>query len=145
MFMFRLEEQRSVLTQLAATSKKKIATNNEMITNLEGLVEDLRKKVNQTNETGEKLIKELDSIKKKNEEQIYQNQLSYNSEENDRKHIVEALERLEDKTNKIHGRVSVPDMWNTKVNQRCIQNPVKHVRWTFLRKPFFTKSSILHV
>ena len=143
--MFRLEEQRSVLTQLAATSKKKIATNNEMITNLEGLVEDLRKKVNQTNETGEKLIKELDSIKKKNEEQIYQNQLSYNSEENDRKHIVEALERLEDKTNKIHGRVSVPDMWNTKVNQRCIQNPVKHVRWTFLRKPFFTKSSILHV
>ena len=132
--MFRLEEQRSVLTQLAATSKKKIATNNEMITNLEGLVEDLRKKVNQTNETGEKLIKELDSIKKKNEEQIYQNQLSYNSEENDRKHIVEALERLEDKTNKIHGRVSVPDMWNTKVNQRCIQNPVKHVRWSFLRK-----------
>ena len=143
--MFRLEEQRSVLTQLAATSKKKIATNNEMITNLEGLVEDLRKKVNQTNETGEKLIKELDSIKKKNEEQIYQNQLSYNSEENDRKHIVEALERLEDKANKIHGRVSVSDMWNTKVNQRCIQNPVKHVRWTFLRKPFFTKSSILHV
>ena len=132
--MFRLEEQRSVLTQLAATSKKKIATNNEMITNLEGLVEDLRKKVNQTNETGDKLIKELDSIKKKNEEQIYQNQLSYNSEENDRKHIVEALERLEDKTNKIHGRVSVPDMWNTKVNQRCIQNPVKHVRWSFLRK-----------
>ena len=126
--MFRLEEQRSVLTQLAATSKKNIATNHEMITNLEGLVEDLRKKVNQTNETGEKLIKELDSIKKKNEEQIYQNQLSYNSEENDRKHIVEALERLEDKTNKIHGRVSVPDMWNTKVNQRCIQNPVKHVR-----------------
>ena len=132
--MFRLEEQRSVLTQLAATSKKNIATNHEMITNLEGLVEDLRKKVNQTNETGEKLIKELDSIKKKNEEQIYQNQLSYNSEENDRKHIVEALERLEDKTNKIHGRVSVPDMWNTKVNQRCIQNPVKHVRWSFLRK-----------
>ena len=143
--MFRLEEQRSVLTQLAATSNKKIAINNEMITNLEGLVEDLRKKVNQTNETGEKLIKELDSIKKKNEEQIYQNQLSYNSEENDRKHIVEALERLEDKANKIHGRVSVSDMWNTKVNQRCIQNPVKHVRWTFLRKPFFTKSSILHV
>ena len=134
MFMFRLEEQRSVLTQLAATSKKNIATNHEMITNLEGLVEDLRKKVNQTNETGDKLIKELDSIKKKNEEQIYQNQLSYNSEENDRKHIVEALERLEDKTNKIHGRVSVPDMWNTKVNQRCIQNPVKHVRWSFLRK-----------
>ena len=132
--MFRLEEQRSVLTQLAATSKKNIATNHEMITNLEGLVEDLRKKVNQTNETGDKLIKELDSIKKKNEEQIYQNQLSYNSEENDRKHIVEALERLEDKTNKIHGRVSVPDMWNTKVNQRCIQNPVKHVRWSFLRK-----------
>ena len=143
--MFRLEEQRSVLTQLAATSKKNIATNHEMITNLEGLVEDLRKKVNQTNETGDKLIKELDSIKKKNEEQIYQNQLSYNSEENDRKHIVEALERLEDKANKIHGRVSVSDMWNTKVNQRCIQNPVKHVRWTFLRKPFFTKSSILHV
>ena len=142
--MFRLEEQRSVLTQLAATNKKKIATNHEMITKLEGLVEDLRKKVDQTNETGDKLIKELDSIKK-NEEQIYQNQLSYNSEENDRKHIVEALERLEDKTNKIHGRVSVPDMWNTKVNQRCIQNPVKHVRWTFLRKPFFTKSSILHV
>ena len=132
--MFRLEEQRSVLTQLAATNKKKIATNHEMITKLEGLVEDLRKKVNQTNETGDKLIKELDSIKKKNEEQIYQNQLSYNSEENDRKHIVEALERLEDKTNKIHGRVSVPDMWNTKVNQRCIQNPVKHVRWSFLRK-----------
>ena len=132
--MFRLEEQRSVLTQLAATSKKNIATNHEMITNLEGLVEDLRKKVNQTNETGDKLIKELDSIKKKNEEQIYQNQLSYNSEENDRKHIVEALERLEDKANKIHGRVSVSDMWNTKVNQRCIQNPVKHVRWSFLRK-----------
>ena len=131
--MFRLEEQRSVLTQLAATNKKKIATNHEMITKLEGLVEDLRKKVDQTNETGDKLIKELDSIKK-NEEQIYQNQLSYNSEENDRKHIVEALERLEDKTNKIHGRVSVPDMWNTKVNQRCIQNPVKHVRWSFLRK-----------
>ena len=142
--MFRLEEQRSVLTQLAATNKKKIATNHEMITKLEGLVEDLRKKVDQTNETGDKLIKELDSIKK-NEEQIYQNQLSYNSEENDRKHIVEALERLEDKANKIHGRVSVSDMWNTKVNQRCIQNPVKHVRWTFLRKPFFTKSSILHV
>ena len=142
--MFRLEEQRSVLTQLAATNKKKIATNHEMITKLEGLVEDLRKKVDQTNETGDKLIKELDSIKK-NEEQIYQNQLSYNSEENDRKHIVEALERLEDKANKIHGRVSVSDMCNTKVNQRCIQNPVKHVRWTFLRKPFFTKSSILHV
>ena len=125
--MFRLEEQRSVLTQLAAANKKKIASNHELIAKLEGIVEDLRKKVDQTNETGDILVKELDSIKK-NEEQIYQNQLSYNSEENDRKHIVDALVRLEDKADKIHGRVSVSDKWSTKVNQRCIQNPVKHVR-----------------
>ena len=133
--MFRLDEQRSVLTQLAAANKKKIATNHESITKLEGLVEDLQKKVGQTIDVGDKLIKELDSIKK-NEEKIYQNQLSYNNEDNDRKqrNIVEALQRLEDKANKIHGRVSDSDIWNTKVNQRCIQNPVKHLKWSFLRK-----------
>ena len=122
-----MDEQRSVLTQLAAANKKHIAS----IAKLEGLVEDLLKKVGQTIDTGNKLTKELDSIKK-NEEQICQNQLSNDIKQ---RNIVEVLQRLEDKAIKIHGGVSDSDIWKSdksKVNQRCIQNPVKHLKWSFL-------------
>ena len=52
---FRLNEQRSVLTQLAAANKKQVATSHESIAKLEGLVEDLQKKVGQTIDTGDKV------------------------------------------------------------------------------------------
>ena len=124
-----MNEQRSVLTQLAAANKKQVATSHESIAKLEGLVEDLQKKVGQIIDTGNKLTKELDSIKK-NEEQIYQNQVSNDEKQ---RNIVKASQWLEDK-------VSDSDIWKSdksdksKVNQRCIQNPVKHLKWSFLRK-----------
>ena len=138
-----MDEQRSVLTQLAAANKKQVATSHESIAKLEGLVEDLQKKVGQTIDTGDKvedlqkkmgqiidtgnkLTKELDSIKKN--EELIQNQLSNDEKQ---RSIIKALQRLEDK-------VSDSDTWKSdksdksKVNQRCIQNPVKHLKWSFL-------------
>ena len=54
--MFRLDEESSVLTQLATGNKQHIVKNHESIIKLESLVDDLQKKVDQAGEIGEKIV-----------------------------------------------------------------------------------------
>ena len=120
MLMFRLDAQHSVLTQLATGNKNQIFKNHELITKLELSVEDLKKTVIETAETGKKLIniveKESSDTKEKDEnfwKKLYQIEGKNADFKKQLEKIVRMLQRLENQPNATRVQAFRPQAMDT--------------------------------
>lgn len=118
--MFRLDAQHSVLTQLATGNKNQIFKNHELITKLELSVEDLKKTVIETAETGKKLIniveKESSDTKEKDEnfwKKLYQIEGKNADFKKQLEKIVRMLQRLENQPNATRVQALHPQAMDT--------------------------------